>query len=89
MTNHEDHIKMFEDKKSLILTKAKMSKLVQQRVARDRCTHLDAIISICEDHSLEPDQISHLINQQLKEKIRCEAIEERMIKDSFTSTSVF
>ncbi len=34
---------------------------------------MDAILNYCEDKQIEPDQITHLINRNLKEKVKSNA----------------
>ena len=86
--NPSEQIRALEENKSLILTKAKMLKLVESRVTENRYTSIEAVIDICTEYGLEPDTIIHLIHPSLKEKIRCEAIEARMIKDSHSSQAI-
>lgn len=41
-----------------------------ERVATEkRITHLEAIINFCEQHMLEPDEVSSKVTKSLKEKL--------------------
>jgi len=60
--------------------KDQFSIMIETRAINDKCSHIDAIISHCEETGLEIEVVKSLINIQLKKKIEAEARTLRMIK---------
>ena len=52
------------------MTSKEFALLIEQKVKDKSITHMDAVIEYCDEKKLETDQINHLINRSLKEKIR-------------------
>jgi hypothetical protein len=51
-----------------------------EAMARDkRMTHMEAVLKYCEDNFVEPDDIKHLINKSLRDKIEVDMIRENML----------
>lgn len=50
---------------------------------------LDSITLFCEQYSMDIHDIIPLLGSTMKEKIRIEAIEKRMLKDQTETTSLF
>lgn len=50
-------------------TANEFSMYIEGVAADKRITHLDAVLQFCEQHFIEPDEISSKINKSLKEKI--------------------
>jgi len=46
---------------------------VEKRASKKRITHMDAVLDYCAEKEIEPDQITHLINRNLKDKIKMNA----------------
>lgn len=46
---------------------------IEARVKRDKTTYFRAVLDYCEENGVEPRDITHLINKQLKERIRVDA----------------
>ena len=42
---------------------------IEQIASAKRITHLEAVLNFCQEHFLDPDEISKKINKSLKEKI--------------------
>jgi hypothetical protein len=55
------------------LTKSKFSKLVEETVITKRLSYMDAILYICEKHTIEPEDIRKFISQSIKDKLEAEA----------------
>ena len=55
------------------LTKPKFSKLVEQTVIDKRISYMDAIIWLCEEHSIELEDIRKFISPIIKDKLEAEA----------------
>ena len=61
---------MIEEK---FLTKAKFSKLVEKTVIEKRLTYMDAILWLCEKHTIEPEDVKKFISPIIKDKLEAEA----------------
>ena len=59
--------------KNEFLTKSKMAKIIEM-------SYMDAILYICEDKGIEPDEVSKFISPVIKGKLEQEAIELHYIK---------
>ena len=42
---------------------------IEQKVSETKMTYMDAVLEYCRTNYLEPEDISHLINKSLKDKI--------------------
>ena len=49
-------------------------------VKEKQCSHMDAVILYCEELEVDPGTIKNLISKSLKEKIKLEATNKRMLK---------
>ena len=49
-------------------------------VKEKRISHMDAVVWYCEENDLDTSQVSSLISKSLKEKIKLEATNLRMLK---------
>jgi Phage late-transcription coactivator len=58
------------------------SLLVEDRVIKDSCSRIEAIISHCHETGMEIELASSLLSQALKAKIKDEAQNLNMIKKS-------
>jgi hypothetical protein len=56
------------------MTKAKFSKLVESTVRRHQMSHMDAILHLCEQHGIEPEDCKKYISNVIKEKLEVEAM---------------
>jgi hypothetical protein len=54
---------------------------IESIVKEKRITYMDAIIWYCETNDLDVGTLNSMINKSLKEKIKNEAINLRMLKD--------
>ena len=53
---------------------------IENLVKEKRCSHMDAVILFCEENEIDPGTVSKLISKSLKEKIKLEATNKRMLK---------
>lgn len=51
------------------LTANEFSLYIEKVAATQKTNYIDAVISYCETHMIEPEEISSLINISLKEKL--------------------
>lgn len=57
-----------------------IEKLAKER----RLSYMDAVLKYCEENFLEPDDIKHLINKTLKDKIEQDMMESNMLPKKAT-----
>jgi len=55
------------------LTKSKFSKMVESTVIEKRLTYMDAILWLCEQNSIEPEDVKKFISPIIKDKLEAEA----------------
>lgn len=55
------------------LTKSKFSKLIERTVIEKRLSYMDAIVWLCEEHSIEIEDVRKFINPIVKDKLEAEA----------------
>ena len=55
------------------MTPKQFALLIEKRASQKKITHMDAILDYCHEKEIEPDQITYLINRNLKEKIKANA----------------
>lgn len=54
---------------------------IESCVTKEKLSYLDAIIYLCEQKDLDPGKVTSFINKVVKEKLRAEAIDLRMLKE--------
>ena len=55
------------------MTPKQFALVIEKRVSQKKISHMDAVLDYCNEKEIEPDQITHLINRNLKEKIKMNA----------------
>jgi hypothetical protein len=55
-------------------TKKSFSELVENRAKADRSTYLDAIIEICKERMIDPEDIAKLLSNPIKAKLEAEGM---------------
>ena len=63
-----------------IITPAKFRELLEDKVAQDNVTYLDAIVDICERTGLEIESVPRMLNIKTKKILRNEATNLNMLK---------
>ena len=56
------------------MTKAKFSKLVEQTVRQHQLSHMDAILHLCEEHDIQPEDCKKYVSNVIREKLEVEAM---------------
>ena len=56
------------------MTKSKFSKLIESVVIEKRISYMDAVLHLCEVHSLDPADMKKYISTVVKTKIEAEAM---------------
>jgi hypothetical protein len=64
-----------------VITPKKLAERVEFLVEKDQMTHTEAIIEVCEELELEPEDMAKLVKKgPLKEKLQAEALNRNIIK---------
>lgn len=61
-----------EDKQ--FLTKLKFAKMIESSVVSDKLSYMDAVIHLCEQNSVELEEVKKFISPVIKQKIEAEAM---------------
>jgi len=66
-----------------VITPKKLAERVEFLVEKDKMTHTEAIIEVCEELELEPEDMAKLVKKgPLKEKLQAEALNRNIIKST-------
>ena len=55
---------------------------IEEFVKKKRCSYMDAVVLYCNENDIDTGTVNPLISKSLKEKIKIEAIEKRLLKES-------
>ena len=55
------------------MTPKQFALVIEKRASKKKISHMDAVLDYCNEKEIEQDQITHLINRNLKEKIKMNA----------------
>jgi hypothetical protein len=55
------------------LSRAKFTAMVESNVYQKRMTYMDAILYVCEDNKIEPEDVRKFVSKVIKEKLEAEA----------------
>ena len=55
------------------MTPKQFALVIEKRASQKKISHMDAVLDYCNEKEIEPDQITHLINRTLKDKIKMNA----------------
>lgn len=61
------------------LTKAEFSKLVEKTVLDNRIDYMEAVLIVCDDHGIEPEDVRKFVSAPIQEKIEGEAMRLNLI----------
>lgn len=59
--------------KNNFLSRAKFTAMVESNVCQKRMTYMDAILYVCEDNKIEPEDVRKFVSKVIKEKLEAEA----------------
>jgi hypothetical protein len=57
---------------------------IEEIANKSRMSHMDAVLKYCKENFLEPDDIKHLINKPLKDKIQMDMREANLLPKQAT-----
>jgi len=52
---------------------------IEQCVRKEKISYMDAIIHLCDQKDLDPGKVNSFINKQIKEKLKVEAINLKLL----------
>ena len=55
------------------LTRAKFTQMVETNVLKKKMTYMDAILQVCDDNRIEPEDVRKFVSKVVKEKLEAEA----------------
>lgn len=64
------------------LTKSEFSKLVEKNVLDKKMSYMEAVLMVCEDHGIDPEDVRKFISAPIQEKIEGEAMRLNLIPRS-------
>lgn len=74
--------KQLEQELGIVLSKTELYERVHKIVQRDDIRFSEAILEVCKELQLEPEDMSKLVAGPLKEKLRHECMNYRILKDT-------
>jgi len=75
--------------KDKFLCPQKFAQDIEGIVKTSKISYIDAIITYCDDNSIEIETVPKLISKPLKEKLKCEAIKLNFLKKTSRATLNF
>lgn len=57
-----------------LFTKKSFSELIENKVKKDRSSYLDAIIDVCKERMIDPEDIAKLLSNPIKAKLEAEGM---------------
>ena len=54
---------------------------IEGLVKERRCTYMEAVLLYCEENEIDPSTTKPMISKALKEKIKLEAVDLRLLKE--------
>ena len=66
------------------MTPKQFAILIEKRASKKKISHMDAVLDYCSEKEIEPDQNTHLINRNLKDKIKMNAQELNFLPKTAT-----
>jgi len=61
------------------LTKSEFSKLVEKTVLDNRIDYMEAVLIVCDDHGIEPEDVRKFVSTPIQGKIEGEAMRLNLI----------
>lgn len=75
-----------ENVQDFLMTKKRFSMMVEETVLNLSLSYLDAIMYLCEKHTIEPEDVKKYISPAVKEKLEVDAMKLNYLNDNGTST---
>jgi len=58
------------------------SQKIEKLAKEKRCSLMDAILEFCKENDLDPGTVGSMVSKSLKEKIKADAIQLKLLKGS-------
>ena len=75
-----------EKVEDFLMTKKRFSIMVEETVLNLSLSYLDAIMYLCEKHTIEPEDVKKYISPTIKDKLEVDAMKLNYIGDDGTSS---
>lgn len=75
-----------ENVQDFLMTKKRFSMMVEETVLNLSLSYLDAIMYLCEKHTIDPEDVKKYISPAVKEKLEVDAMKLNYLNDNGTST---
>ena len=75
-----------EKVEDFLMTKKRFSMMVEETVLNLSLSYLDAIMYLCEKHTIEPEDVRKYISPAIKEKLEVDAMKLNFIASNGTSS---
>lgn len=75
-----------ENVQDFLMTKKRFSMMVEETVLNLSLSYLDAIMYLCEKHTIEPEDVKKYISPAVKEKLEVDAMKLNYLDDNGTSS---
>jgi hypothetical protein len=74
---------------SHFLNKSKFTKLIEGTVSDLRLSYMDAVLHLCEENNIEPEDVSKFISPIIKSKLEAEAMNLNFLPKTNSIDSAF
>ena len=71
-----------------VMTKKRFSIMVEKKAQQYSMQYIDAVLGVCEDRELQPEDVARLLNVTIKDKIEAEALMTNSIKGDSTQLPI-
>jgi len=71
-----------------VMTKKRFSIMVEKKAQQYSMQYIDAVLAVCEDRELQPEDVARLLNVTIKDKIEAEALMTNSIKGDSTQLPI-
>lgn len=73
----------------LTIKKKEFSTMILTRVEETKCSHIDAVLGICDDLNLDPSVVKRLIDKPIQDLILREFVARNLIRDKDSVSKLF
>ena len=74
---------------SQFLNKSKFTKLIEKTVSELKISYMDAILHLCEENDIEPEDVNKFISPIIKGKLEAEAMKLNFLPKTNSLDSAF
>jgi|DEB0MinimDraft_3_1074331.scaffolds.fasta_scaffold270891_2 hypothetical protein len=81
MRNLEETQKKLSIEMEIGINQTRLIREVVGHVKRDNLTYMEALMQVCEDHEVEPEDLAKLVSGNLRDRLHAESVQLNCIKD--------